>query len=88
MNPNNNQAHPDADTLRTLTDKLIRILDEALDALPSQELLTDRQALRNLTGALKDLRELCPAPEPEAPSGDDAAPLTVSFLGDANELSE
>ena len=39
-------------------EKLIRMIDRALDELTPESLLTDRQALKNLTGALKDLQEL------------------------------
>ena len=39
-------------------EKLIRIIDRALDELTPESLVTDRQALKNLTGALKDLQEL------------------------------
>ena len=39
-------------------EKLIQMIDRALDELTPESLITDRQALKNLTGALKDLQEL------------------------------
>ena len=47
--------------INRLTEKLITILDTALDAITPDNLLTDRAALRNLTGALKDLQDLLQA---------------------------
>lgn len=73
--------------MSVLTDKLIRVLDRALDALSPDELLTDRQALRNLTGALKDLHELQLLNAP-ADQTDARAALTVSFEGETAQMSE
>ncbi len=73
--------------MSALTDKLLRALDGALDTLTPDELLTDRQALRNLTGALKDLQELQHLSNPNSHGSTDAA-LTVSFEGDAAEMSK
>ena len=39
-------------------EKLIQMIDRALDELTPESLITDRQALKNLTGALKELQEL------------------------------
>ena len=73
--------------MSVLTDKLLRVLDGALDALTPDELLTDRQALRNLTGALKDLQELRHLTNSDGEGGADAG-LTVSFEGEAAEMSK
>ena len=73
--------------MSALTDKLLRVLDGALDTLTPDELLTDRQALRNLTGALKDLQELKHLEDPNNRDSGGAA-LTVSFEGDAAEMSK
>lgn len=73
--------------MSVLTDKLLRVLDGALDALTPDELLTDRQALRNLTGALKDLHELRHLTNSDGVGGADAG-LTVSFEGEAAEMSK
>lgn len=73
--------------MSVLTDKLLRVLDGALDALTPDELLTDRQALRNLTGALKDLQELRHLTNSDGVGGADAG-LTVSFEGEAAEMSK
>ena len=73
--------------MSVLTDKLLRVLDGALDALTPDELLTDRQALRNLTGALKDLQELRHLTNSDGGGGADAG-LTVSFEGEAAEMSK
>ena len=72
--------------MSVLTDKLIRVLDRALDSLSPDELLMDRQALRNLTGALKDLHEL-QLPD-TADQTDARAALTVSFEGETAQMSE
>ena len=73
--------------MSVLTDKLLRVLDGALDALTPDELLTDRQALRNLTGALKDLHELQHLANPESANGEEPG-LTVSFEGETAEMSK
>ena len=73
--------------MSVLTDKLLRVLDGALDALTPDELLTDRQALRNLTGALKDLHELQQLSDRDGGDGAEAG-LTVSFEGEAAEMSK
>ena len=73
--------------MSVLTDKLLRVLDGALDALTPDELLTDRQALRNLTGALKDLHELQQLSEKDGRDGAEAG-LTVSFEGETAEMSK
>lgn len=80
------------DEIQTLCRSLLDLLTGALDTLPPQELLTDRQALRNITGALRDLQALCEeqtAGHGAADSGIDAAPAyTVRFLGETEELSK
>lgn len=73
--------------MSVLTDKLICVLNRALDALSPDELLTDRQALRNLTGALKDLHELQQLAAPADQNANRAA-LTVAFEGEAAQMSE
>ena len=73
--------------MSALTDKLLRVLDGALDTLTPDELLTDRQALRNLTGALKDLHELQHLSDPNGREGG-GEPLTVSFEGETAEMSK
>ena len=70
-----------------LTDKLLRVLDGALDSLPPDELLTDRQALRNLTGALKDLHEIRLMSDADG-RDKNASALTVSFEGETAEMSK
>lgn len=70
-----------------LTDKLLRVLDGALDTLTPDELLTDRQALRNLTGALKDLNELRLMSDADDREKGSVA-LTVSFEGETAEMSK
>ena len=73
--------------MSALTDKLLRVLDGALDTLTPDELLTDRQALRNLTGALKDLQELQHLSDPNGREHGNE-PLTVSFEGETAEMSK
>ena len=73
--------------MSALTDKLLRVLDGALDTLTPDELLTDRQALRNLTGALKDLQELQLLSDSDGRESGGAA-LTVSFEGETAEMSK
>ena len=73
--------------MSALTDKLLRVLDGALDTLTPAELLTDRQAVRNLTGALKDLQELQLLSDSDGRESGGAA-LTVSFEGETAEMSK
>lgn len=74
-------ARGDLSALRQTREKLIRLLFASLDDLPSQEILTDKQALRNLTAALKELRELCVADLPED------APERLALLAEKEKKS-
>ncbi len=76
-------------TIQTLCRDLVSLLTRAVAEIDPHELLTDRQALRNLTGALRELQELCgedthddtdqtPAPTPA---------YAVAFEGEAQQLS-
>lgn len=87
--PGRNDPIPTDERLRALADKLIGKLSGAVDDITESELITDRQALRNITGALKDLRDLCGERESRAaPAAESAPTLTVAFLGDAEKMAE
>ena len=71
--------------IAALAGKLCEKLNEAIDAVDTGELIADRAALRNITGALKDLRDLF---EEQAPKEADGAPaIRVTFAGDAETMS-
>ena len=75
--------------ISSLAAKLCEKLDCAIDAIDAGELIADRQALRNITGALKDLRDLCDERAAHSASAaDPASTLTVAFLGDAKVMAE
>lgn len=44
--------------LQTLADKLLDKIEKAIDDFEVQELMTDKSALRQITGALKDIKEV------------------------------
>lgn len=47
-----------ATRLQTVADKLLDKIESAVDSLDMKELLVDRQALKQITGALKDIKEI------------------------------
>ena len=84
-----------AAALDALCDRLIGKLNEALDVSDATELITDRQALRNITAALKDISDLKSALAALAAGGgkgkshaeESGRQLTVSFVGETEEMS-
>lgn len=53
----NNQAKR-AERLLTLADKLLDKVEKAIDDFEMVDLMSDRQALRQITGALKDVKDI------------------------------
>lgn len=47
-----------ASRLQAVADKLLDKIEAAVDSFEMKDLLTDRQALRQLTGALKDIKDI------------------------------
>ena len=47
-----------ASRLQTITDKLLTKIEDAVDDLNMHELFLDRQALRQITAALKDIKDI------------------------------
>ena len=84
-----------AAALDALCDRLIGKLNEALDVSDATALITDRQALRNVTAALKDISDLKTALATLAAGGgkvkstaeESGRQLTVSFVGETEEMS-
>ena len=70
--------------IAALAGKLCEKLNEAINAVDAGELIADRAALRNITGALKDLRELF---EEQTPKAADLPAVRVTFAGDAETMS-
>ena len=71
--------------ISALAAKLCEKLNAAIDAVEAGELIADRSALRNITGALKDLNELF---EEQADHAQGPPSLQVTFEGDTESLSE
>lgn len=78
----NNNLHQ----ISTLAGKLCEKLNCAIDTVEAGELITDRAALRNITGALKDLRDLFD--EQLNRSAADPPALLVTFEGGTKGMSE
>lgn len=80
-----NNMNEQLQQIAALAAKLCDKLNAAIEAVDAGELIADRAALRNITGALKDLRDLF---EEQAPKEADGAPtIRVTFAGDAETMS-
>ena len=79
-----NNMNEQLQQIAALAAKLCDKLNAAIEAVDAGELIADRAALRNITGALKDLRDLF---EEQAPKEADAPALQVTFAGDADTMS-
>ena len=89
--------------LQTVADKLLNKIEAAVDNFDMNELLVDKQALRQITGALKDIKEIqmirseADLREQEArianlrrqaDTDQETNDITVTILGDLNEYSK
>ena len=84
-----NHTHNTRAEIAALAEMLIAKLSEAIESMTPAELVGDRNALKLITGALRELGELTEAAEErEAEKKAPAPAVTVAFLGDAESLSE
>lgn len=58
LNAIGNQQAQRAARLQTVADKLLTKIEEAVDNFDMQALFMDRQALRQITGAIKDIKDI------------------------------
>ena len=86
--PTTHNNHTRAE-ITALAETLIAKLSEAINTMTPAELIGDRNALKLITGALRELSELTEsAEEGEAAKSPAASAVTVAFLGEAEALSE
>lgn len=82
-----NHTHNTRAEIAALAETLIGKLSEAIETMTPAELVGDRNALKLITGALRELSELMAAAE-ESETAKTPPAVTVAFLGDAEALSE
>ena len=82
-----NHTHNTRAEIAALAEILIAKLTEAIDTMTPAELVGDRNALKLITGALRELSDLMAAAE-ESEAAKNPPAVTVAFLGDAEALSE
>ena len=89
--------------IQTVADKLLLKIEQAVDNLDMQELLLNKQALKQITGALRDIKDIqmiksdADMREQEAridnlrrqaETDQETNDITVTILGDLNEYSK
>lgn len=82
-----NHTHNTRAEIAALAEILIAKLSEGIDTMTPAELVGDRNALKLITSALRELSELMAAAE-ESEAAKAPPAVTVAFLGDAEALSE
>ncbi len=92
-----------AKRIQTVADKLLAKIEDAVDSLDMAELLVNKQALKQITGALRDIKDIqmiksdADLREQEArianlrrqsEADQETNDITVTILGDLNEYSK
>ena len=92
-----------AKRIQTVADKLLAKIEDAVDNLDMDELFTNKQALKQITGALRDIKDIqmiksdADLREQEArianlrrqsEADQETNDITVTILGDLNEYSK